>query len=141
MGGVYYRSKVEYRTPTYDNDFIDVILSIPAELRFNHRIYIKFIKKLNRELAKVPYNKTGIRADAPLLIRKIALLNKSVFKTIKQILRKCTYGLISIPDRSGYPDYDEWIRSNHHFKNFIEEILLDEKTLSRGFFNKEFLKK
>jgi len=141
LGGVYLRSKVEYRTPTYDNDFIDIILSIPPELRLNHHIYIKFLKKLDKELAKIPYAKTGIRADAPELLRRIGSLIKTVIITVKLLLRKYTGGLISIPDKSGYPDYDEWIRKNIVFKNFIKEILLSDKTLSRGYFNKFFIQR
>ncbi|NIO36909.1 hypothetical protein GTO27_04305, partial [Candidatus Bathyarchaeota archaeon] len=33
------RSYVEDRVPGYDNDFVDLILRIPPELRFQHRIY------------------------------------------------------------------------------------------------------
>ena len=64
------RVSIETAFPTMDNTFFDIILRIPPELRFNHRIHRKFLMKLSPELSEIPYNKTMVRADAPLAFWK-----------------------------------------------------------------------
>jgi asparagine synthase (glutamine-hydrolysing) len=131
------RIQLEDRAPFCDNDFVDVALTIPPELRLNHRIYIKFLKQLCPDLAKIPYEKTGIRADAPIILSKFTIFLKTLIDSIKRKLSSKTKGLISIPITSGYPDYDEWMRNE--LKGFIEAILFDERTLNRGYFNREYI--
>lgn len=53
--------------PTTDNDFTDVMLTIPQEWRLNHCIYRKFLNKVLPELAGITYDQTMVRANAPLL--------------------------------------------------------------------------
>lgn len=141
MGPLYYRSKLEYRAPTYDNDLVDLILTIPSRLRCNHRIYNKFLKQLCPTAARVPYNKTGIRVDAPRVLSAIGYLIYGGKIVSKRLLRRYTHGLVSIPNKSSYPDYDEWMRKDISFREFVKEILLDERTLNRGYFNKDFVRK
>jgi asparagine synthase (glutamine-hydrolysing) len=131
------RIQFEDRTPFCDNDFVDVALSIPPEMRLNHRIYIKFFKQISPELAKIPYEKTGIRADSPIILSKFSILIKTIIDESKRKLRSKTKGLISIPIKSGYPDYGDWMRNE--WRGFVEKILLDERTLNRGYFNREYI--
>jgi asparagine synthetase B (glutamine-hydrolysing) len=50
------------------------------------------------------YEKTGIRADSPILLRKFAILIKTLIDDSKRKLRSKTKGLISISVTSGYPE-------------------------------------
>jgi asparagine synthase (glutamine-hydrolysing) len=131
------RIQFEDRAPFCDNDFVDVALTIPPELRLNQRIYIKFLKQLCPDLAKIPYEKTGIRADAPIILNKFSIFFKTLIDGTKRKLSSKTKGLISIPIKSGWPDYGEWMRTE--LRGFIEVILLDERTLNRGYFNREYI--
>jgi hypothetical protein len=54
-------------------------------------------------------------------------------------LRNVTRGRVSILDRTGYPDYNEWIRRDVRLRKFFEDILLDERTLKRGYFNENYV--
>lgn len=47
---------------------------------------------------------------------------------------------VSIEDKSGKPDLDEWIRSKSEIRTYIEQILLDEKALCKKFFNERYIK-
>lgn len=141
MVPLYYRSKLEHRAPTFDNDLVDLILSIPPSLRCGHRIYNKFLKQLCPTAARVPYNKTGIRVDAPRVLSVIGYLIYGGKIVSKRLLRRYTHGVVSIPNKSSYPDYDEWMRKDISFREFVKEILLDERTLNRGYFNKDFVRK
>ena len=137
----FYRTMLEHRAPTYDNDLVDLILSIPPRLRSNHGIHGKFLKKLHPAAARVPYNKTGVGADAPYIISRLGYLVYGGKIVSKRLLRRYTRGLISVPIKSTYPDYDEWMRQDSTFSGFAEEILLDERTLRRGYFNRDFVRR
>ncbi len=141
MGPSLFRTWLEHRAPTYDNDLVDLILSIPPRLRSNHRVYGKFLKKLQPAAARVPYNKTGVRADAPCIVSRLGYLAYGGKIVSKRLLRRYTRGLVSVPIKSTYPDYDEWMRQNSTFSGFAEEILLDRRTLSRGYFNNDFVRR
>lgn len=141
MSSVYIRNKIELVTPTYDLNFMNVILTVPPELRLNHRIYRKFLKNLDKELAKIPYGKTGIRPDAPEVLRRTSFVIHAITHKIKQLLKMHTRGTLLIPDKRRYTAYDEWIRKNPLFRKFVKQILLDEKTLKAGYLNRDFLQK
>ena len=135
------RSYVQDRVPGYDNDFIELILEIPPELRFQHKIYYEFFAKLAPNLTKIPQQVTGIPPLAPFFLQKIGRYVKSGYKKFIHTMRNFTSGRISIPDKIGYPDYDEWIRKDARLRTFFEDILLDERTLSRGYFNEDYVRK
>lgn len=141
LGFVLTRSKIEDREPFYDNTLVDFALKIPPELRYNQRIYSKFIKRLSPELSKIVDNSTGIRADASPLLNKIFSLKKTSMLKIRDTVRIKSRGLIEIPLKDDYPDYGEWIRKDKKLKEWVKEILLDKRTLNREFFNKEFIVK
>jgi len=135
----YTRKYLEDRVPAYDNDFVDFILKIPSEQRFEHKIYYKFFTKLAPHLAKIPYQHTGIPVLAPLLAHRICLSIKQGYKLFVRKLRSITRGIVSIPHRIGYSDLDEWIRKDRKLRKFFENVLMDEKTMSRGYFNREYV--
>ena len=64
----------------------------------------QILKQISPELAKILYEKTGIRADSHILLRKFAILIKILIDDSKRKLRSKTKGLISIPVTSGYPE-------------------------------------
>ena len=133
------RSYLEDRIPSFDNDFVDLVLKIPPKLRFEHKIYYRFFRKLALDLAKIPYQKTRTPPMAPQVAHKIVFLIKGAYKIFLRKLRNMTGGLVSIPDKIGYPDYDEWIRKDKNLRKFFTDILLDRKTLGRGYFNEEYV--
>ena len=133
------RSYLEDRIPGYDNDFVDLVLKIPPRLRFEHRIYYRFFRRLAPDLAKIPYHNTGIPPLAPQVAHKIGFLIKGAYKIFIRKLRNVTGGRISIPDKISYPDYGEWIRKDKNLKKFFTDILLDRKTLGRGYFNEKYI--
>jgi len=130
---------LEDRIPGYDNDFVDFVLKIPPKLRFEHKVYYRFFRKLAPDLAKIPYQKTGIPPMAPQVAHKIGFLIKGAYKIFIRKLRNITRGVVSIPYKIGYPDYDEWIRKDKNLKKFFADILLDRKTLDRGYFNEKYI--
>lgn len=139
LGDVIMRSVVEEATPFFDNNFVDVIVKIPPELRFYHRIYRKFLLKLAPELATIPYNLTMVRADAPLLAWKIGRFYQSGKERLKKKIWYWTRGKIYLPNKRRYINLDEWLRLNEKWKGFVKGILLDEKACSTNYFNKNYI--
>lgn len=141
MGSIIMRSQVEELIPTFDNHFIDLLLTIPPEMRSNHRIYFQFLKSLAPELARIPYQKTMVPLHYP---RFISSLNKYIIGAqhrMRRILWYCSRGNISIPYKHCYIDTEEWLRSNIHWQKFIRETLLSKRTLSKAYFNSGRIKK
>ncbi len=76
---------------------------------------------------------------APLIAHRIGFLIKSCRELLIRKLRSITKGGVSIPDRIGYPDYDEWIRKDKELRKLFVSTLLDGKMVSRGYFNAEYI--
>lgn len=85
---------IEVSYPTMDNEFIDTILKIPPEMRMNHNIQRKFLKKLCPDLDKIPYNKTMVRADAPYILWKIGEKIQEKITLIKNSIYIRSHGKI-----------------------------------------------
>ena len=56
-------------------------------------------------------------------------------------ITKLSLGIISRQRKRSYYAYDTWIRENEKVKEFFIKILLDKKTLLRGYFSPEGIKK
>jgi len=139
MGGVVERTWVESATPTYDNNFIDIVVKIPPELRAYHRIYRKFLMKLAPELAAITYNRTMVRADAPLIAWRLGEVYQYGKERIKKEIWRLTRGKIYLPNKRNCVNLDEWLRLNEKWRGFVRGLLLDEKACSRGYFNREYI--
>ena len=44
-------------------------------------------------------------------------------------------------DNTNYTDYNNWMRDNKELRKYIYDTLLSEKSLSRDYFNSDFIKK
>jgi asparagine synthase (glutamine-hydrolysing) len=119
---VYRRSRYIDRKPFLDNDLIDFALTIPIETRYKQKIYTALAKKIIPSEAQIPDNHYKTFTN-PIQTRIYRLKNR--FLTI----------------RGSYPPYGEWIRTNSKLKNYIRHILLDEKTLSRPYFDRNYIKR
>jgi asparagine synthase (glutamine-hydrolysing) len=134
------RNYLEDRVPGFDNDFIDLVLTIPPKFRFGTRIYYKFITRLSPKLASIPYQKTGIPPRYPLTIHKLGFFIKQGYKVIARRIRNLTKGKIVFPEKMGYPDIDDWIRKDEVLRDFFERTLLSSTSLKRPYYNPEFIK-
>ena len=103
---------LEARVPFLDNNLVDFVLAIPSE----YKVDLKVIK------SNSPQNSFGGKK----------ILREVVKDLIPQeILQKEKRGF-SPPDAS-------WYRGSS--MNYIKEIILDKKTLNRGYFQPKFIKK
>ncbi len=135
------RNFIETSYPTTDNNLIDIILKIPPKLRFNHRIYRKFFMKLSPDLARIPYNKTMLGANIPLLFWGIAQKYLDGKEQIKRKIWKFSKGKIHLSNKRSYVNFEEWFRLNKNWKAFFAKLLLNEDYNLKQIFNQKYINK
>lgn len=141
FGSVITRSQIEENVPTYDKHFMDLLLSIPPEMRFNYRLYRRFLKKLSPELTRIPYQKTMIPPYYPKFMWLLAKRALGAQHRLRRILWHYSKGNITIPYRHCYVDIEQWLRTNVRWRNFARETLLSKKTLSKTYFKSNYVRK
>jgi len=142
MGHILMRFAVEDLNPAFDNEFVNIIRTIPPELRLHYHIYRKFLKKLSPELARIPYNKTMVRVDAPLILWRVGVIYQQGKEKLKKSISKILKGKISLLNKRSYVNFDEWLRTNKKWKNYFRELLLSNETIStKKYFNQDYIKK
>jgi len=142
MGVVLGRNFVEYSHPTYDNDFIDIILTIPPELRKSHIIYRKFFKKIFPELAKIPYDKTSIRPDLPIGFWKKSIKYQHYLEVIKKRIRRISKNKIFLSPKKSYVNFDEWFCNNKKWHDYFLKLLLGQDTIcTKKYLNKDYIER
>jgi asparagine synthase (glutamine-hydrolysing) len=136
LGSVLSRNYLEENFPTLDNEFIDIILKIPPQLRFRHKIYTKFLRQLAPRMAVIPYQATMVPPVTPLIFWKAGRQLISLTRKTKKKIWKITKGHVLFRDKHGYLHVDEYIRTNAQWKNAIHRLLLNEKSeiYKNGFF-------
>ena len=131
---------VEYSIPALDNEFINVIRTIPPESRLDHRIYRKFLIRLSPKLSRIPYDHTMVRADAPMILWRVGKIYLRIQNKIKRLVWKISKGKISIHSKKSYVESNEWLRTNENWKRFFKDLLLDKNAMSKKYLNQEYIK-
>jgi len=139
MGIVIDRNYLESSCPTSDNEFFDLLLKIPPKLRMNRRIYVKFLKRLAPEMARIPYEQTLLPASAPFMLWKLSMKTLAVLRRVRRIIWRVSKGRILVKDKLRYIHLDQYMRANEQWKRVIHKILLTKEAeiYKRGIFKME----
>jgi asparagine synthase (glutamine-hydrolysing) len=121
-GLVNIRSRLEVRSPFYDNDFIDFYLTVPPKLRLDQRLYRQFHLRCFPEIANIPQG-NGEMVRTRFTGKTRVVLNRKIKKKIGK------KGL----------NFAEMLRNES--RELITSILLDKRTVDRGYYNEEYLKR
>jgi len=133
------RDYVEDRILGFDYDFFDFALKIPPKLRLSYKLYYRFLTRLAPDIADLPYQRTGVPPKWPMIAHQIGFIIKGGYKLLAIKLREKTGGKICLPQNMGYPELDQLIRTDSRTRRFFEGMLLNEKTLRRNYFNRDFI--
>jgi len=128
------RSKMDVRLPFADNDLVEFSLQLPPGLRYERRLQRNtFIRKFPK-LAQIPSADTGL----PMMMcaREVYLRG---LQLTRWHLRARGLGRLAGPDKRPYKDYNLWFGTV--LRNWVEETLLNTKSLNRGYFRPEFIRK
>jgi asparagine synthase (glutamine-hydrolysing) len=138
LGSVIARNKVEESLPTFDNDFIEVALKIPPEMRANYRLYRRYMKRCAPELAAIPYQRTMVRVDAPLIAWSLGMKYQGIRNgRIRRDIWRLTGGRVYLPNKRLFVNFDELFRVNETWQSLVTGLLLDENSCSRRYFKKD----
>jgi asparagine synthase (glutamine-hydrolysing) len=133
-GNINLRSKVEVRTPFFDNDLIDFYLALPPDLRVAQRLYKEVFKRKLPNIAKIPRQST----ELPIDCSRFQEILKRAESIAKWRIEKLCLRKVRFPNRRRPTDYDGWFRTC--LKDFIQNTLLSKEALSRGYFNYDFIR-
>jgi len=129
----------DYKMPFTDKPLVEFCLLLPISYRKKQKLArVSFIDAFP-ELAQISWQKTHTHLKTPELREK---MSESIYYfqyALKRFVEVVSRGRKSYRPSHIYDPYDEWSRKE--FRQLIEGILLDEKTLSRDFYNKEEIKR
>ena len=134
---------VEYRAPYWDYDLFEGLLNAPLSLLNFKRRIPKFIIGQNRpELTEIPM--ANFSLSTPFYGNKLSALFRYFKDVAGSYSRKYVYPISPNISKKviftrPYINYDEWMRNE--LRPFIEGVLLDNRTLSRGYYNVKSLRK
>lgn len=128
------RSRALVRLPFADNDLVDFALSIPPGLRYERKIaFDAFIQAFPR-LAQIPTADT--RLPMVECFRDIRMRTELL---VRWHLHHRGFKNVSLSGARPYKDYNLWFRTV--LRPWVENTLLDQRALDRGYFNPDQYKK
>lgn len=128
------RSQGIVRAPFCENDLVEFMLKVPPGLRVDRYLMKQYFAGSFNDLAKIPSTETGY-PYVPCLRDSLLRLNNQM----RWRLRGAGLHWVSMPKKRSYHNYDHWLRST--LRHWVEDILLDARTLSRGYFNPDYVRK
>lgn len=114
-------SVVETRVPFLDAQLVELLLSMPPELKSDDRIQTHILRRRRPEFLKVVNSNTGASMGAGTLRRQVASFQLRVLAKL---------GV------KGYQPYERlglWLR--RELRGLVKAVLLDDRCLQRGIFD------
>jgi asparagine synthase (glutamine-hydrolysing) len=127
MNLVYQRAFFEVRYPFCDYALSDYVNSMPDDFRLNDRLYLSVI---NREIPEV----TWVPRDTDELL----LTDHRLVRGAHGLWQKVRRRVLGRRLRKTHEDPEGWLRRD--LRDWAEELLFNQRTLDRGFFNPAFLR-
>lgn len=126
----------ETYSPFYDIDFMEYCLSLPVKMRFEHKIYHKWILKKYPKAAQYVWEKIGTTIDHPQikLLGKSFPLKKLPNIVFKKILRNMGIKVKSGRETSKHMNpLEYWYNSNDDLRIYFEDYFNKNITLADSF--------
>jgi asparagine synthetase B (glutamine-hydrolysing) len=129
-GAILSRTQVETRSPASDNDYSDLVCRVPAAWRLNRQMQMAVIRRARPDLARVPWDFTGLPAGlcSPQVIRA-----RRAYFRVRREIENWTRGLIPSVRGPERAQHDLWYRTV--LRPWVESVLLDKRTLGRGYYD------
>ncbi len=108
----------EYASPFLDVDFLDYVMKIPPKLRYNNKIYARWITLCTPVAARYIWEKTGTKINANYFVS----LYKRVIRYSKIHILKCR--LISMKPLNHWYSHNPALKAyfDEHFTNGISQL-------------------
>jgi asparagine synthase (glutamine-hydrolysing) len=134
-GSILSRTQVETRSPYSDNALCDLVFRAPARWRSSRQMQLAVIRRSRPDLAQVPWDYTGLPVNVST--PQVIWMRRAYFRARREI-EHWTRGFIPsilAQERANYP---LWYRTV--LRPWLEEVLLDPRTLERGYYDEEGLR-
>ncbi|MBN1854469.1 MAG: hypothetical protein JW829_17185 [Pirellulales bacterium] len=131
----------DVKYPLGDHDLLDFCARVPLEWRFRSRLYKAILCKAFPQLVDIPCvsaktNWLPMRIDAR--IHPMSTLARHLVGRARFLVSRLTRGRINLPpDRSKFTHDSHWYRTVPRLRMWLKSVLLDERTLQRGYFDRE----
>jgi len=129
---VMYRSHIEMRFPFYDYKLIDLMYSLPPDVRKDYQLYRLVLERETPRLARIPWDDDE---SLPTFNRGLALMQTTRLRA-RRALGKVARSLAPIRPTL-YADYENYLR--HELRPWAENILFSPRAAGRGLFNMPFV--
>jgi len=129
----------DYKMPFTDKSLVEFCLRLPTSYRKKQKLAKASFIDGFPDLSKISLQKTHTHLKASKTREKISELVYYFQYAFKRLVEVATKGRKSYRPPHIYDPYDEWSRKE--FKQSIQGILLDEKTLSRDLYNTEEIRR
>ena len=131
MGTTMLRAFYEVRQPFFDHRVVDIVTKLPHTLRSKEKLLLgKFLSQRNDYLASLPYERTGLPANANIALQ----VTEYGRRATKRVLSRIITPMKEKPRVS--IDYMHWIKTDNNLQNYIKSILLDHSTMERNHIDK-----
>lgn len=124
------RDRAVVRLPFTDNDLVEFSLTIPPHLLYQRQLVDRTFIQTYPQYAKIPIAQT--RLPMMTCAREVWMRN---IQFIQWHLRERGLNKLAGPASRPYKDYHNWFR--HELKAMVEGILLDPRSLDRGYLKPE----
>lgn len=125
MGTVLLRGATEVRHPFFDRRVTQVIRTLRSEHRSREKVVLgQVLRRLSPPAANVPYERTGLPADASVA--------QHVVRYAKLVGHKALQALLSQPPKRATPviDYRKWCREQPTVQAFIRDAIAGPQSRS-----------
>jgi asparagine synthase (glutamine-hydrolysing) len=129
------RAHMPQRSVVFDNDLLELSLSIPPRLRARGRVLRRALKQLSPNLATIPDANTDLRPDLPVWLGWSIVSGRTLLRETGLLpQRKLPHPAYT--DRS-WPYWSELIRQNGMLRTMIEATIRDPACLNPDLFDVE----
>jgi asparagine synthase (glutamine-hydrolysing) len=135
VGDIAARNFVEVTHPTADNDFVDILVTIPPEKRIHHKLYRKFLKRIAPAMAKIPYSKTMVRPDLPISLWNVFSKYDIGKAILRNKIRRYTNGKLCSKERRSYVNFFQWFQTDENWQRFFNQVLIESPQMNTLFNN------
>ncbi|MCD6362365.1 MAG: hypothetical protein J7M38_16020, partial [Armatimonadetes bacterium] len=103
--------------PAFDNEVIDAYLTTPPLLRFNYIAYRRAIARLNPDVVRIPYTKTGVPVTLnPAMERYAEIAVRCGRAAVRSLRRLCG---LSVPPVGEWPKIGEGMARCHEWHEVL----------------------
>lgn len=129
----------DVKYPFGDYDLLDLYGRTPPEWRLGGRLYKRILCKAMPEVLDIPCisaNTRFVEARLDAEPNPWRLRWARAAGTLRFAIGRLTGGRVSLPDRRTYVHYAHWFRTVPRLRRWVSGILLDDRTLDRGYFDR-----